>query len=539
MTSKSTAIPGVKESIPSFRRLRFHRLLLCLWIFLVVPCVWVLASIIADYETMKAKMPLLAQLKKENESKEKQYGYLLERVKRMSQKVVELQALDQDVKVKVNSEQGGFHLQQQGIGGSKKSIRPLAYSRVIDEKDLVPRIDQSLDHLHSEMIACKAKKIRLYEFFRSQKAFFSAVPSIRPTKGWLSSRFGYRMSPFTGEREFHDGIDISARLNAPIVAPADGFASSIRRDKNSGNVLCLNHGYGIETVYGHLQKVLVRKGQYVKRGKTMALVGNTGRSTGPHLHYEVRLHGIPVNPLNYIAEEGQSAQSASSNSKRMKEKKLRRVFTPDRGNSHSGVIRLFAYRTSSTGRKGASGDPSDTVLEKAPLPTHREARFEITMHSHHQGSTSSGQTCLYPYSLKLDSFRDLRRTERAASKYAAKGLPTYWTKVHLGKKGTWYRILAGHFRDRDEAERFRRKLAVSGSKVVRIKYANLIGTYSKGDEVEKKVSSLSKLDYSPYMIEDSEGNFRLFVGAFFTEAGANRQYHELQSDGIQNKVVMR
>ena len=126
------------------------------------------------------------------------------------------------------------------------------------------------------------------------------TPSLWPTKGWVSSRFGQRVSPFTNEREFHKGLDISTSKLSPIIAPADGVVSSVRWDHGYGKILTINHDYGLKTKYAHLEDSLVKKGQYVKRGQKIALVGATGRTTGPHLHYEVHLNGAPVNPLRYI-----------------------------------------------------------------------------------------------------------------------------------------------------------------------------------------------------------------------------------------------
>ena len=158
----------------------------------------------------------------------------------------------------------------------------------------------SLDDLDNEITIDEQNKAELYKFFENQKMLLASTPSIWPAKGWLSSRFGYRISPFTGKKEFHKGLDIATRSGNPVIAPADGVVSRIGCDHGYGNLLSLKHGYGLMTRYAHLQKILVKKGQYVKRGETIALVGNSGRSTGPHLHYEVHLNKVAVNPLRYI-----------------------------------------------------------------------------------------------------------------------------------------------------------------------------------------------------------------------------------------------
>lgn len=126
------------------------------------------------------------------------------------------------------------------------------------------------------------------------------IPSIWPVRGNITSGFGVRVNPFTERREFHTGIDISAPYGAPVIAPADGKVKEIWNDKFLGLAMRIEHGQGIETVYGHLAKVLVKEGEKVFRGQRIALVGNSGRSTGPHLHYEIWVKKQPVNPLRYV-----------------------------------------------------------------------------------------------------------------------------------------------------------------------------------------------------------------------------------------------
>ena len=133
-----------------------------------------------------------------------------------------------------------------------------------------------------------------------KKNILAATPSIRPVDGWITSKFGYRKSPFTGKRDFHAGLDIANRPGTKIIATADGKVTYAARKIFIGNLVTLDHGYGKQTKYGHLKKILVKRGQKVKRGEVIGLLGNTGRSTGPHLHYEVRINGTPVNPLKYI-----------------------------------------------------------------------------------------------------------------------------------------------------------------------------------------------------------------------------------------------
>ncbi len=143
----------------------------------------------------------------------------------------------------------------------------------------------------------------LYKFFKEQQDLLSSTPSIWPTRGYLTSGFGYRRDPFTGRRTFHKGIDISAPIGQKVYATAKGIVlrTGFQR-RGLGRWVEIDHGFGFTTFYGHLSRILVRPGQRVKRGDVIGYVGSTGRSTGPHLHYEVHVYGKAVNPLLYILE---------------------------------------------------------------------------------------------------------------------------------------------------------------------------------------------------------------------------------------------
>lgn len=128
----------------------------------------------------------------------------------------------------------------------------------------------------------------------------AATPSIWPTHGWLSSSMGNRADPLTGERDFHPGLDISADKGDPVYSTADGRVTHAASAGNYGNLVIVEHGYGLETRYGHLSVFKVTHGQKVKRGDLLGLVGSTGRTTGAHLHYEVRASGRILNPLQLL-----------------------------------------------------------------------------------------------------------------------------------------------------------------------------------------------------------------------------------------------
>ena len=140
----------------------------------------------------------------------------------------------------------------------------------------------------------------IYERLLNKKEDLDCTPSIMPTQGYLIRGYGIKPDPFTGEARLHSGLDISNRIGTHVVATANGTVSFTGIQNGLGNVVVIDHGNGIESVYGHLSAFKVKLGQKVKRGELIALMGNTGYSTGPHLHYEIVRNGSTVNPLNYI-----------------------------------------------------------------------------------------------------------------------------------------------------------------------------------------------------------------------------------------------
>jgi murein DD-endopeptidase MepM/ murein hydrolase activator NlpD len=135
-----------------------------------------------------------------------------------------------------------------------------------------------------------------------RQALASATPSIWPVTGWLSSPYGARRDPFTGDSDFHPGLDISSPQGEPVLAPADGTVSFAGASGNYGNLLVVDHGFGIVTKFGHLSRFAARTGQTIRRGDVLGFVGTTGRSTSPHLHYEIWMNGQLTNPLRLLAQ---------------------------------------------------------------------------------------------------------------------------------------------------------------------------------------------------------------------------------------------
>jgi murein DD-endopeptidase MepM/ murein hydrolase activator NlpD len=171
-----------------------------------------------------------------------------------------------------------------------------------------PSVDvaASLLSLDREVGKLTEKSSKLESFFQSQKQLLASTPSIWPVHGYLSEKFGNRIDPFTGQRDFHPGLDISTPRGTKIMAPADGVVVFCGQKNGYGNALVIDHGYGVVTRYGHLDGFNVRPGQRVRRGDVIGFVGSTGRSTAPHLHYEVWVDDQARNPIQYIIDEYRS-----------------------------------------------------------------------------------------------------------------------------------------------------------------------------------------------------------------------------------------
>jgi murein DD-endopeptidase MepM/ murein hydrolase activator NlpD len=197
-----------------------------------------------------------------------------------------------------------------GVGGGTLELnKALQAGEAAEQQQLLERLYQDLERLEREM-ALRAESLQaVTDFLTKQKDRLAATPVLWPTEGYVSSRFGPRASPFTGQPQRHTGIDLAAPPGTPIRAPADGVVTFAGTLPGYGRAIVLTHGFGFKTFYGHNQQNTVQKGQQVKRGQVIGTVGNSGYSTGAHLHYEVLLNDTPVDPLKYIVDEERRASA--------------------------------------------------------------------------------------------------------------------------------------------------------------------------------------------------------------------------------------
>jgi murein DD-endopeptidase MepM/ murein hydrolase activator NlpD len=217
--------------------------------------------------------------------------------------LTKLNQLSEKIRTAAGFKQKSSDVRKLGVGGSfSKNLvfsltDPAAYNKwVKDLDDEIKQLDYSvIEHFDEYQV--------LLETVKEIKKIQDATPSIAPVPdGRVSSNFGYRESPFRGAKEFHSGLDISSHKGTPVKSTADGRVIYAGYYGDLGKEITIDHGFGIVTIYGHLSEIKVKLGQPVKRENIIGKVGNTGRSTGPHLHYEVRLNNNPINPKKYIPE---------------------------------------------------------------------------------------------------------------------------------------------------------------------------------------------------------------------------------------------
>ena len=260
---------------------------------------------IQQYLKLQGSEAELVKLRHESKIRKIQVEKFAQQVKNFETEMVRLERFEKKLRVITALENSPRSIEKNwGVGGPYGlSTNSFTTAMGRGAANMVERLSNGLDHLGKQAKIQSISFQELDNFFKNQKSLLSSTPSIWPTRGWVTSGFGFRKSPFTGLREKHEGWDIAARNGAPVRTTADGVVVVEGREYGYGNLVEIDHGYGLVTRYGHNSKHLVKVGDRVKRGQVVTLVGNTGRSTGPHLHYEVLLNGVPVNPKNYILED--------------------------------------------------------------------------------------------------------------------------------------------------------------------------------------------------------------------------------------------
>ncbi len=255
-----------------------------------------LVAIVAHYTWINVEVAELARLRGENLALAAKARAYEENAGRLQARVLTLQGMVTKLGLMAGVEES---LPEAGLGGVGGTTRLETAAPSLD-------IGASLQDMDQTVSALTEKSSRLQAFFEDQQVLLASTPSIWPVRGYLSASFGNRKDPFTGMPDFHPGIDVSTPRGTQIIAPADGVVTFRGPRGAYGNALVVDHGYGIVTRYAHLDGFNTRPGQRVRRGDVIGFVGNTGRSTAPHLHYEVWVDDQLRNPIKFILDEYRS-----------------------------------------------------------------------------------------------------------------------------------------------------------------------------------------------------------------------------------------
>jgi murein DD-endopeptidase MepM/ murein hydrolase activator NlpD len=244
------------------------------------------------------------ELERQNRLLAAEIGTLHGRISNLSDTLSQISRRDAQIRLLANLEPIDPQVQAAGIGGPllASDRTPLALAGVLGAQTDEVRVDLNALIRRANLLASSFREAA--DSLASHTDRLAAMPSILPTRGWLSSAFtSMRAHPVLHIARPHEGIDVSAPMGTPIEAPGAGRVQQAGWENGYGNTVTIDHGYGIVTKFAHASKLLVKSGQKVERGQRIALVGNTGLATGPHLHYEVRVNGRPVDPLKYVLPE--------------------------------------------------------------------------------------------------------------------------------------------------------------------------------------------------------------------------------------------
>src|SRR5690554_3735110 len=313
-------IPSPKHKV---RVIAFRRVTPILVIIIIITSICVLSSLYNHYQgvyySTAAKLNQLSGVRAENEQLKREIYVLNQDAEELRENLARLQEYNKEIKnmIELEGEEQATadklslelrtffsynqNLMHQGlppIGGGE--LHPLYQA----PDEIIQKTRETIEMLKKELPSQEEDLSSLEISVKKYNELQAATPKIWPLgdngNAYISSNYGWRTDPFSGKQIFHEGLDIGTWYNTPVLATADGKVKYAGWKGGYGYVLIIEHGFGYETTYAHLNKIKASKGENVRRGQVIALSGNSGKSTGPHLHYEVRKNNIPQNPRNFI-----------------------------------------------------------------------------------------------------------------------------------------------------------------------------------------------------------------------------------------------
>ena len=220
---------------------------------------------------------------------------LLDRITQLENELKLIEEKDSELRTYATLAPLSDDVRAQGVGGSEVDLT----LNTVDDSSIM-LLKEKVDSLAFAVNIQKDSYNTIFNKIKSNEKMYRHIPSISPVKGYIGSKYGYRTDPIDGKRRMHSGLDFPVNLNTDVVATGDGVVTKAQYDSGWGRYIKIDHGYGYETVYAHLWKINVKKGQKVKRGDKIGKSGNSGRAAGFHLHYEVHKNNKTVDPLNYF-----------------------------------------------------------------------------------------------------------------------------------------------------------------------------------------------------------------------------------------------
>jgi murein DD-endopeptidase MepM/ murein hydrolase activator NlpD len=246
--------------------------------------------------------PKEKMLKREMENYKTQYALLNDKLDQMNKVIGDLENRDDNIyRVVFEAEPIPSSVRKAGYGGADRYAKLEGY----DNSELIIETTKKMDKIARELYVQSKSYDEVFDMAKNKTKMLASIPAIVPIRGGatkICSGFGYRINPIYKTMQMHTGVDIISPRGTPIYATGDGFVDNPKGNLLTGYGICcvLNHGYGYETLYGHMSSMVVKMGQKLKRGQLIGYVGSTGLATAPHLHYEVWKNGQRVNPVNYF-----------------------------------------------------------------------------------------------------------------------------------------------------------------------------------------------------------------------------------------------
>lgn len=286
-------IPGDAGKV---RKVRISRTLLRLTTFALVLFFSFTCFLIYDYRTGIEERTEIARLREKASDQQLMLSFFEDKFKRVESELSRLRVIDSRIKKLIKVQEPvkkARRKRRMYVGGSEDAGSTL----LGESRNLV---DLRLDEIKKGILVNMRDMEGIKDMLELRREILESLPSIWPVRGVVSSSFGVRISPFSRRNVFHRGIDIMSSSGSEVHSSGSGKVIRSGYDADFGNVITVDHGYGYRTTYAHMSELFVRAGEIVKKGQVIGRVGTTGKSTGPHLHFEIRLNGVPVNPIRYL-----------------------------------------------------------------------------------------------------------------------------------------------------------------------------------------------------------------------------------------------